>query len=304
MKVGVIGLGSIAQKAYLPIYASLRNEVEFILFTRNEKKLKELSERYGFEKTASSVEQLIQTGIEACFVHVATHAHASIVRQLIEAGIHVCVDKPLSENFSEVLALKELAIQKNCLLMVGFNRRFAPLVDELKKVEGKNMLILQKNRIATHGTIEFIIYDLFLHVVDTLVYLLDEPIGSVQTKIIEETGELRRAILHIETSKTTAVATMNLFAGANTETYQVMGADGTRTVENLTKLTIQNSQQTVEKTFDDWTPTLTKRGFQQVVTTFIQAVKTNDPEKTKQENIIDSHELCAKMIQTHQRQIL
>lgn len=304
MKVGIIGLGNIAQKAYLPIYASLRNDIEFILSTRNEKIRKEISKRYGFEKTTTSVDQLIQTGIKACFVHVATNAHGSVVKQLLEAGIHVCVDKPLSEEFAEVLALKKLAAQKNCLLMVSFNRRFAPLVEELKKIETKNMIIIQKNRVATQASVSFVIYDLFLHVVDTLVYLLDDPIEHVDTKIIEEAGELKRAVLQVETSRTTAIAIMDLFAGANTEMYQVLGPTGTMSVENLTKFTMQTPQQTVEKAFDDWTPTLTKRGFQQVVTTFIEAVKTNNSEKIRQEKVVCSHELCAQMIRTHQQQIL
>ncbi len=304
MKIGVIGLGNIAQKAYLPVYAELRDQATFILSTRNEATRREVSERYGFTEIVSSIEELIERGIDACFVHVATKVHGQVVKQLLEAGVHVFVDKPLSENLAEVQEIQTLAAEKNLLLMVGFNRRFAPLVDELKAVKNKNMLFIQKNRTAAQQTTDFVIYDLFLHVADTLVYLLDDSIRQVQTKIIEEKGFLKRAVLQVETETTTAIASMNLFAGANTETYQLMSDEGTYTLENLTDLTFRTIQGTEQKGFGDWTPTLEKRGFQQMVTTFIAAIENQEIETLRQADIFTSHELCTKMIRQHQQHIL
>jgi virulence factor len=303
MKFGVIGLGNIAQKAYLPVYAQSRDQAVFVLSTRNSAVLKDVSEKYGFQETVSSVEELLETGISACFVHAATKAHGKLVKQLLEAGIHVFIDKPLSESLAEVQALQELAKEKKLILMIGFNRRFAPLVDELKSVKGKNMLLIQKNRVAAEEMTDYVIYDLFLHLADTVVYLLDDAIKQIHTKIIEEKGFLKRAVLQVETETTTAIATMNLLAGANTEIYQVMSAEGTYLLENLTELTIKK-QTTQLKSFGDWTTTLEKRGFQQMVSAFIEAVKTGTVAHLKQENTFLSHELCAKMIQQHQQHIL
>ncbi|WP_206912647.1 virulence factor [Enterococcus sp. DIV0840] len=304
MKIGIIGLGNIAQKAYLPVYSQLRDQATFILSTRNEQTRKEISEKYGFNEMVASTEELIEAGISACFVHAATKVHGQLVKQLLEAGTHVFVDKPLSENLAEVKEIQILAAEKNLLLMVGFNRRFAPFVEELKAVENKNMLLIQKNRIASESTANFVIYDLFLHVADTLVYLLDDEIGHVQTKIIEENNQLKRALLHVETETTTAIASMNLYAGANTETYQLTSPQGTLVLENLTDLTIKNQLGTQQKNFGDWSTTLEKRGFQQMVEEFIKAVQTNDGTRLKQEKVFTSHELCAKMLQKHQEHIL
>ncbi|MFD2308511.1 Gfo/Idh/MocA family protein [Enterococcus termitis] len=304
MKIGVIGLGNIAQKAYLPVYAELRDQATFILSTRNEQTRNTVSEKYGFTDAVSSTEELIEAGIDACFVHVATKAHAQVVKQLLEAGIHVFVDKPLSENLAEIQEIQALAAEKNVLLMVGFNRRFAPLVEEMKAVKHKNMLLVQKNRIAAKESTDFVIYDLFLHLADTVVYLLDDGIKQVHTKVIEENGFLKRAVLQVETDTTTAIAVMNLFAGANTETYQLTSDEGTYILENLTELTIKSENGIEQKTFGDWTPTLEKRGFHQMVTTFIDGVKTREAKSLRQEDIFTSHELCAKMIQQHQQHIL
>ena len=132
MKIGVIGLGNIAQKAYLPTYSECRHLAEFVLATRNPETRQKIADQYGFTETVGTIEELIEAKIDACFVHVATKVHGAVVRQLLQAGIHVFVDKPLSEELAEVKELQALAVAKNLRLMVGFNRRFAPYTEVLK----------------------------------------------------------------------------------------------------------------------------------------------------------------------------
>lgn len=48
-KIGVIGLGNIAQKAYLPVMATLQDQYEWHLTTRNKSKGKMLENKYGFK---------------------------------------------------------------------------------------------------------------------------------------------------------------------------------------------------------------------------------------------------------------
>jgi virulence factor len=60
-------------------------------------------------------------------VHTSTASHYEVVSRLLNAGVHVCVDKPLADKLSDAEALVELAARRHLTLMVGFNRRFAPL---------------------------------------------------------------------------------------------------------------------------------------------------------------------------------
>ena len=108
-----------------------------------------------------------------------------MIKKCLTEGIHVFVDKPVSENFAEVEELFALAKAKQKLLMVGFNRRFAPMVDQLKQIPDKRMIYLSKHRQAASHDTKYVIYDLFLHLVDTGVYLLDEP-------IIAHTSQIKR----------------------------------------------------------------------------------------------------------------
>lgn len=112
MKIGVLGLGNIAQKAYLPLYSLFQDELEVVLVSRDLTKAEALRKKYGFQKVLSSLEELLKENIEACFVHTATHTHYEICKELLKAGIAVYVDKPISENLEETKELMNLAKKK------------------------------------------------------------------------------------------------------------------------------------------------------------------------------------------------
>lgn len=305
MKIGVIGVGNIAEKAYLPTYAKNQGTLTFYFATRNEQTKKRIKEMYGFSHLYETIDELIAEKIEACMIHAATKVHYELAKRCLEQGIHVFIDKPLSTSLHEVAELQALA-KNQVVLMIGFNRRFAPMVEELKQLPNKRLIQLQKNRIAAQETTEFVVYDLFLHLVDTAVYLLDEPITQVNSKIIEKNDYLELAMLHLETANQTAILTMDLRSGANTEQYQVTSEQGTYEVRNLTQMTIQQEGQTRQKEFGDWTNTLEKRGFEPMIMAFFEQIQHTQPnnQQLKQTGVYQSHELCEQMIRTQLRHLL
>ncbi|MFS0966300.1 Gfo/Idh/MocA family protein [Enterococcus thailandicus] len=306
MKIGVIGVGNIAEKAYLPTYAKNQGTLTFYFATRNEQTKKRIKEMYGFSHLYETIDELIAKKIEACMIHAATKVHYELAKRCLEQGIHVFIDKPLSTSLHEVAELQALAKKHQVVLMIGFNRRFAPMVEELKQLPNKRLIQLQKNRIAAQETTEFVVYDLFLHLVDTAVYLLDEPITQVNSKIIEKNDYLELAMLHLETANQTAILTMDLRSGANTEQYQVTSEQGTYEVRNLTQMTIQQEGQTRQKEFGDWTNTLEKRGFEPMIMAFFEQIQHTQPnnQQLKQTGVYQSHELCEQMIRTQLRHLL
>ncbi|MGO2100920.1 Gfo/Idh/MocA family protein [Vagococcus salmoninarum] len=276
MKIGVMGLGNIAQKAYIPVMNELRSEVEWHFYSRQANKVAELGKNFNWEFTYSNWEGFLASGLDACFIHTPTATHGKLIRELLLAGIHVFVDKPVSDDFQEVSELHELASSKNLILMTGFNRRFAPMNQQLKNVPGKNLIIAQKNRMATKAPVKFEIFDMLIHVVDTTLYLLDEEeITSVSYSLhANQAGHLRRGMITFETAETTAIASINMEAGAHTETVEVQALAGTYLVENLDTLTKKEQGVNTIESFSDWENTLTKRGFKDLILGFIEAVET------------------------------
>lgn len=296
LKVGIIGLGGIAQKAYLPVVMEMQDKVEWHLYTRNQEKLQAIGKQYGNKNLYSSIEDLIESGIQAAFVHTATPTHYLIVKKLLENGVHVYVDKPISENLDEVEELSQLANQKNLLLTAGFNRRFAPRIQTLKDVPNKNMIFIQKTKPNSIGTIKFALYDMFIHVLDTALYLLDTPITTMTFKVNQEDGNLTNCVVHLTTEQTECVASMNYVSGANHESAEVHSPSGMHRVVNLTEYESDVKGTQTVQSFGDWEPTLEKRGFAPLIRLFLTAIESGENPVSTESTLL-SHRLCDEIIE-------
>ena len=95
MKIGIIGLGDIAQKAYLPLITQLE-EVEPYFCTRTESTLQRLGKKYRVDQLYTSLDQLLAEDLDAAFVHAATGAHYPLVKKLLKNEIPTFVDKPIT----------------------------------------------------------------------------------------------------------------------------------------------------------------------------------------------------------------
>ncbi|MGP6140134.1 MULTISPECIES: Gfo/Idh/MocA family protein [unclassified Jeotgalibaca] len=298
LKIAVIGIGNIAQKAYLPVISQMRSDIEWHLVTRNQQVLNDVGQAYGFRHLHQSIEALEGIELDAAFVHNATHVHYETIKFLLKKGVHVYVDKPISENLAESKELLALAEEKRVLLTVGFNRRFAPMVKKLKDIPDKKMIFIQKDRVNNDEEVRFAIYDLFIHILDTALYLLDDPIIASQSRITEEDGKLKRVWLCLETEQTTAIVSMNYEAGAKQEKIEVQSLAGIHRVTDLTELQILEKNRAITESFGDWTGTLEKRGFAPLIESFIEGVSTgiNPVSLSSSEK---THELCEKIVQEH-----
>lgn len=295
MKIGIIGLGNISQKAYLPVMMAMDKTIEWHLFTRDQEKLAKIGEKYRISNLYSSVEELLMSGVEAVFIHTATHTHEALIRQCIEKGIHVYVDKPISEDLDEVKTLMQLAEEKNVLLVTGFNRRFAPMIKKLKEVPNKSMVFVQKTKPNSSGSVKYAIYDLFIHVVDTALFLLDEPVIQTNFSIKEENGDLKTCVLHLTTKHTECIATMNYNSGANFETAEVQSPTGTHRVTNLTDYEIETAGKKQVINFSDWDQTLEKRGFAPLIRDTIEGFE-NQVNPVSMESSLESHRICQLIV--------
>src|SRR3954454_5316170 len=84
LRIGVVGLGDIAQKAYLPVLTA-RDDVELALMTRTPDRLDRLGRQYGVARRTTDFDDLLDGGIDAAFVHASTEAHAALVERLLAA---------------------------------------------------------------------------------------------------------------------------------------------------------------------------------------------------------------------------
>lgn len=96
--------------------------------------------KHGFQRASTdSTELIADAGTNAVVIATRHNTHAGLVIEALEAGKHVFVEKPLCLTCEELDRIQDtyssvVKNQKPCLLMVGFNRRFAPQVKKIKSL--------------------------------------------------------------------------------------------------------------------------------------------------------------------------
>ncbi len=296
IKIGIIGLGDIAAKAYLPVLGS-KAGFEFHLCSRNESRLQELGSRFRISHLHNNLQELMASGIQAAFVHAATEAHFEMVKQLLEADVAVFVDKPLTMDYPKSKQLVELAEARNVLLMVGFNRRYAPVYQQMK-LENPMLILMQKNRKSLPDLVRRFVVEDFIHVVDTLRYLFPYPIDNLIVHGIKKGEMLHQLVIQL-VSKTGAVAIgiMNRDTATTEEKLEVMSATHKRTAYNVADLVIEENRNSIHNSGNDWESTLHKRGFEQMVSDFLNAVVNQTSTQISARDALFTHEICERIME-------
>lgn len=295
MRIGIIGIGGICKKAYLPI-TTAREDIELVLCTRNQKTIDEIKGKYRLSECYKSIHELIESGIDAAMIHSSTESHFDFAKTLLENKIPVYVDKPISYSYEEAEKLQELSQKYNTKIMVGFNRRFAPKVKELKEIGKPDIIIMQKNRLNSPNDTKVFVGDDFIHVVDTVRFLMGEPHTDMSVKYKNDEKGLLNVVLTLSNEKTTAIAIMNRDNGIAEETIEYMSSGKKVVVTSLVKSTklIENNVSVEE--FGDWVKTLYKRGFESIIEEFISFVKEDRASNPTFEDSLVTHKICKDII--------
>ncbi|MCX5197528.1 Gfo/Idh/MocA family oxidoreductase [Streptomyces sp. NBC_00249] len=295
MKVGVIGLGDIARKAYLPVLTT-RPGVELHLQTRTPATLERIGgiHHVPAERRHTSLDALIAEGLDAAFVHAPTAAHPEIVERLLEAGVPTYVDKPLAYELADSRRLVELAEERGVTLFVGFNRRHAPGYVQCAD-HPRELIILQKNRVGLPEDPRTMVLDDFIHVVDTLRFLLPGEADHVDVRAVVREGLMHQVVLQLSGEGFTALGVMNRLSGSTEEILEVSGQDTKRQVLNLAEIIDHKGQPSVRRR-GDWVSVARQRGIEQVVDTFLEAVETGRTLSAR--DALLTHELCERVVLT------
>ncbi|MEU6526370.1 Gfo/Idh/MocA family oxidoreductase [Streptomyces sp. NPDC046924] len=293
MKVGCIGLGDIAQKAYLPVLAT-RPGVELHLQTRTPATLTRVADGLHLPRGQrhADLDALLAQDLDAAFVHAPTQAHPEIVTRLLEAGVPTYVDKPLAYELADSARLVALAERRSTSLAVGFNRRFAPGYAQCAD-HPRELILLQKNRTGLPEEPRTMILDDFIHVVDTLRFLVPGPVEDVTVRARTEDGLLHHVVLQLAGDGFTALGVMNRLSGSAEEILEVSGQDSKRQVVNLAEVIDHKGLPTVRRR-GDWVPVARQRGIEQAVLAFLDAV--GEGRTLSARDALATHELCERVV--------
>jgi predicted dehydrogenase/threonine dehydrogenase-like Zn-dependent dehydrogenase len=135
VRIGFIGAGNYASSMLLPHLAG-RADVELSRVATNRSLSAANAQRkFGFAAANTDADAVLSDEtIDAVFVVTRHSSHAELTCRALEAGKAVFVEKPLALTIEETeRILATVDATGNDRLMVGFNRRFAPLLVDMKK---------------------------------------------------------------------------------------------------------------------------------------------------------------------------
>jgi predicted dehydrogenase/threonine dehydrogenase-like Zn-dependent dehydrogenase len=134
LAVGFIGAGNYASTMLLP-HLARDNTVQLAhVATARSLSAVNAQRRFGFTTASTSADAVLDDkSLDAIFIVTRHHTHADLVCRALETGKAVFVEKPLALTSDELQRIIDVAAKTgNDRLMVGFNRRFAPLLAQMK----------------------------------------------------------------------------------------------------------------------------------------------------------------------------
>jgi predicted dehydrogenase/threonine dehydrogenase-like Zn-dependent dehydrogenase len=139
MATGFIGAGNYASSMLLPHLARLDTVRLAHVATTRSLSAVNAQRRFGFTTASTSAEAVLDDkSLDAIFIVTRHHTHADLVCRALETGKAVFVEKPLALTDDELQRIIDVvASTGNDRLMVGFNRRFAPMLTQLKSLFGQ-----------------------------------------------------------------------------------------------------------------------------------------------------------------------
>ncbi|MGO9018934.1 MAG: bi-domain-containing oxidoreductase [Syntrophobacteraceae bacterium] len=201
--LGVIGAGNFAKAVLLPGFKAHKLVALRGICTARGVSAKAAHDRFGFQYCAEDAIELIgDKAVNSVLIATRHNLHGPLAAEALAAGKHIFVEKTLCLNADELnLIIRRRAESINDgkvpVLMVGFNRRFSPLVRHIRKVLSDRSTPIVASYRVNAG---FIPGDSWVqdpvegggriigevcHFVDTLRFLTGSPVRSVQAACIQ-----------------------------------------------------------------------------------------------------------------------
>jgi predicted dehydrogenase/threonine dehydrogenase-like Zn-dependent dehydrogenase len=138
IRLAVVGAGGFARGTLLPIISDMRDAFSLThVVNRQGHSAMNVARQFGARWSGTDVEAVLtDSQVDAVMITTRHHLHGPLVLAALRAGKHVFVEKPLCLSRADLDAIAshfESVGDNPPILMAGFNRRFSPYADALKR---------------------------------------------------------------------------------------------------------------------------------------------------------------------------
>jgi predicted dehydrogenase/threonine dehydrogenase-like Zn-dependent dehydrogenase len=132
VRLGLVGCGNFSRSVLLPELNKIRAARIHAIAAASGLNAKPMAKKYGAAYVTTEADELFADAeVDAVVIATRHHLHTELAKKALEAGKHVLVEKPMAMNAEDAVALSELAKDSGRHLIVGHNRRYAPLTRKL-----------------------------------------------------------------------------------------------------------------------------------------------------------------------------
>jgi predicted dehydrogenase len=132
VRIGLIGPGSFALRVLVPAFARAGARLELV-GGGSGPSAESAQREFDFARVAPSADALIaDEAVDAVVIATRHSTHADLTIRALDAGKHVFCEKPLALTRDELEAVLSAEERADSVLAVGFNRRFSPMLGELR----------------------------------------------------------------------------------------------------------------------------------------------------------------------------
>ena len=301
VRVGVIGVGYVASNNFLPVFPRM-DDVELVGIMANHLEKAQRAQRLcGAQTAVSSLKELAELGLDCAFVLTPKACHAEQIEFLLNAGVDVYSEKPMATTLKDADRMVELSKKTGKKLMIGFNRRYAPVCRKAKEVYTSripDVIIGQKNRPQTeyHATLENAV-----HIVDLLRYFGGEAadVHAISKYENRDYETFTTAMLRFE-SGASGILVADRASGQWDESIEIHGGNRSVYIRMPDSVTVTDDQEAHTTTMTPlamgWARSEDKLGFSYAIRHFIDCVKEDRTPLTDAEDAFKTHELLNRIL--------
>lgn len=296
VRLAFVGAGNYATSMLLP-HLSQREGVELsTVVTTTALSAANAQRKFGFAQATTDLDAVLgDKSIDAVFVVTRHSSHAELTRQALLAGKTVFVEKPLAlteDELAGVLAAVEES--GNDRLQVGFNRRFAPLLQEAKNRFGTRTGPASLRYLVNAGKLQHGSWYLQQgaegsrfageggHFIDTASWLLDADPVSVYATAAPGNEDLQVVLRYPDGSTATISYVTTGAPGYPKETLDLVADGKVLRLDDFVKASVHGPKKWVSSRL----PKARDKGQNAELAAFIKAVRTGGPMPVPLESLV------------------
>jgi predicted dehydrogenase len=244
MEVGIIGCGRNTEDMHIPAIKGINGLNIKGICDKNKERLKNFAQKYGIKDYFDEPDTFFHFCSDVDFIIISTpgFTHFEICSTALERNFNILIEKPITLNLKDAIALKEIANRKALTLGVIQNYRYRDPVIKAKNAQNKGVIgkITQINSVF-HGQSLFseptpwswderknktLLYEMMMHLLDLQIYFAGpvKRIIGVHSKIdrtLNTTTNIYALVEH--KNKSIGIVDFQLFSSSNYIGLEIFG---------------------------------------------------------------------------------